>query len=347
MRRRIFPVAESEDKENVPEEDLGRDELDFLSGDGDGDKLEGVPEESESVPAEEILSSEVREDELDPSSAILERISEGGKQLRRRPAPALPSERKFLPRLFRMLLGVSGLIASVLVLNYKMESSPIGYCDTGSNTNNALEELKGKWNAIESCNRENRTLLYLPPLSVDSSRAGKIDGEDGDLTPCPLLPLVPVPHPTACTPCPEHGTCSQFSVTCDTGYLLRSHPILAFIPPSSSPRNTSISLSSSPAEVIWKVISEVVDGLPGFGSVGLPPRCVEDPKRKRNIGVLGKAVESVLAKERGQRICDGEQKDDAFEDNEGGQARAWGTPLETLRDTMKKRTPVSGTLCSQ
>ena len=89
-------------------------------------------------------------------------------------------------------------------------------------------------------------------------------------------------------------------------------------------------------------MSTVFDGLPGFGSVALPPRCVEDPKRKRNIGALGKAIESLLGQERGHRLCAGGKLiDDVVMDIDGGDARKWGVELERLRDVMKKKTPVS------
>jgi len=87
-------------------------------------------------------------------------------------------------------------------------------------------------------------------------------------------------------------------------------------------------------------LSMVLDGLPGFGSVALPPRCMEDPKRRRNIGALGKAIESLLGQERGHRLCaGGKAVDEVVMDIEGGDAKKWGVELEKLRDVMKKKTP--------
>jgi hypothetical protein len=68
---------------------------------------------------------------------------------------------------------------------------------------------------------------------------------------------------------------------------------------------------------------------------------VEDPKRKRNIGALGKAIESLLGQERGRRLCaGGKLMDDVVMDIDGGDAKKWGVELEKLRDAMKKKTPV-------
>ncbi|KAG5654525.1 hypothetical protein H0H81_001166 [Sphagnurus paluster] len=108
----------------------------------------------------------------------------------------------------------------------------------------------------------------------------------------------------------------------------------------TSPRKTTLSLSSSPAELAWKILTELLDGLPGLGSVALPSRCIEDPRRKRNIGVLGKAIESLLGQERGRRICTGGKVlEESIKDVDGGEANRWGLELESLRELMKKKTP--------
>ncbi|KAG5643471.1 hypothetical protein DXG03_000859 [Asterophora parasitica] len=228
----------------------------------------------------------------------------------------------------RFLYIVLGVAASYAVFTFKQESSSIGYCDTGKNTNNVLEHLKTRRVAIEECNRENRTLLY----------SWEQDAQDS--APCPLPPLVPWAHPETCTPCPEHGSCTRESVTCDHGYLLRPHPLLFLLPPSSSPRTTALSLSSPPVDLIWKVLSEALDGLPGLASVALPPRCVEDPERKRHIGALGKAIEKMLGQERGRRLCTGGKVlEEPVKDADGGEAKRWGVDLESLREVMTKKTP--------
>jgi len=69
--------------------------------------------------------------------------------------------------------------------------------------------------------------------------------------------------------------------------------------------------------------------------------CKEDPHRKLNINVLGKAIEAYLGQERGRRVCSGnysEKEKDQVPDLEGGQAKQWGVELSELRDLMKKKT---------
>jgi hypothetical protein len=293
-----------------------------------------IQEELSIVKEERNVEDDLNLDLLaDQSIAISQRIAEGGEMV----AITSPrSHRRVASSILRLFYSILVLIFCGAVLNFKMESAPIGYCDRGSGTNNYLEELRGRRSAVEACNRENRTLLYLPSLSAKSESDG------ASVTPCPLPPLLPLPHPDACTPCPDHATCSQYSVVCDVGYLLRPHPLLSFLPASASAHNISLSLSSLPTDLLWKVLSMGLDGLPGFGSVALPPRCVEDPKRKRNIGALGKAIESLLGQERGRRLCaGGKAVDEVVMDIEGGDAKKWGVELEKLRDVMKKKTPVS------
>ena len=147
--------------------------------------------------------------------------------------------------------------------------------------------------------------------------------------------------PQRCTPCPDHATCTQYGVTCDTGFILRSHPLLGFLPTVPSSKNVSWDLSS-PSQLICKTTSVVLDGLPGLGSIALPPRCLEDPTRKRNIGALGKAIEVLLGQERGMRLCAGGKiLSKIVRPEEGGEAKKWGVELRQLRETMRKKTSVS------
>ncbi|KII88559.1 hypothetical protein PLICRDRAFT_161764 [Plicaturopsis crispa FD-325 SS-3] len=319
--------------EHVPapkDEEAEDDELNLMEGDngvGEEDELSAVPEHDyENESAEALHDQDEDVDEIH-ANAVTQRIAQGGKLARRRsiaPAPQAPRS-LWLRTLYTLLF----LLTSAGVLNYKLESTPVGYCDTGRQTNDVLEGLKVKWQAEEACNFENRTLLHLPPLA----------GGAQDETPCPPLALIPIPHPTSCTPCPEHATCTQHSVACETGYLLRSHPLL-FTLPATPNTAASIELSSSlpPSTLVYKLLSEVVDGLPGLGSVAFPPRCVEDPKRKRNIGALGKAMESMLGQLRGKRICDRGVRE-FVKDRDGGEAKRWGVAIEELKDAMQKKTP--------
>lgn len=229
--------------------------------------------------------------------------------------------------LLTFLYAICFLVFSSIVIKYKRQSASIGFCDAGSNSSRALQDFQAHISAIEPCVRANRTLMDIPSELFDA-----ITAKDG--TPCPLLSLISLPHPSACTPCPEYASCSQHTVTCNSGYLLRPHPILALLSPFGA-------APSAPVDSVWTFISEVADGLPGLGPVSFPPHCIEDPKRKRNIGALGKAIEALLGQERGRRVCSGgEEGQLTISDSEGGEARKWGLEVEILRETMKQKTAV-------
>jgi hypothetical protein len=226
--------------------------------------------------------------------------------------------------LLTFLYAICFFVFSSVVIKYKRESGPIGFCDAGSNSSRALQEFQAHISAIEPCTRANRTILDIPSEVFDA-----ITAKDGP--PCPLLSLIPLPHTSACTPCPEYASCNQHTVTCNSGYLLRPHPILALLSPFGA--------APSAVELVWNFISEVADGLPGLGPVAFSPHCTEDPKRKRNIGALGKAIEALLGQERGRRVCAGAEEGQlTISDSEGGEARKWGLEVEVLRETMKKKT---------
>ena len=233
---------------------------------------------------------------------------------------------KSRPYLLTFLYAVCFLVFSSIVLKYKRESASIGYCDAGSNSSRVLQEFQAHTSAIEPCIRANRSLLDIPSEVLDT-----ITAKDGT---CPPLSLIPLPHPSTCTPCPEYASCSHRTVTCNSGYLLRPHPILSLLSPFGTAPSAAV-------ELVWNFISEVADGLPGLGPVAFSPHCIEDPKRKRNIGALGKAIEALLGQERGRRVCVGtEEAQQAVPDSEGGEARKWGMEVEVLRETMKRKTAV-------
>jgi hypothetical protein len=296
----------------------------------------------EDVKEEASQDYEESDDNKDETIAVSKRIAQGVKIVRRPRTTTLP-ESKPMPFFLRLLLALIALATSAAVVNFKTESASIGYCDTGSSTSSALEEAKAKWNAIEECNKENRTLLYLSSLSRHLPGMNGGEAEDENVAPCPPLPLSPLPHPATCTPCPDHATCAQHTVTCNTGHLLRPHPLLFFLPapPNSLQESSLVPLKfSSPSDIIWKAVSVAMDGLPGLGPVAFPPWCMEDPKRKRNIGALGKAVEAILGQERGKRLCAGEDGGWVIPDSEGGEARKWGVEVEKLKEALMRKTSV-------
>ncbi|KIM49156.1 hypothetical protein M413DRAFT_438323 [Hebeloma cylindrosporum] len=262
---------------------------------------------------------EESESQIDEAIARLESENEAALEL---PSP-VPTRRP--TQLFARFLSWFVLLGSAyLAFNYKTESSSIGYCDRGSNTSRALEDVLSRHTALEACST-NRTL-------------SSTNNQDAQKPPCPLPPLIPIPRPASCTTCPDHASCTQFDVTCDSGYILKPHILFSFIP--VSPSQSSLTTSHVPqlTEYVFKVISILTDGLPGFGSVAFPPRCVEDPQRKRNIGALGKAIESMLGKERGRRVCHGLSSGIQADLTE---AAKWGIEESQLRNVFRKKTAPS------
>ena len=230
---------------------------------------------------------ELHEDKA--TAEISRRIAGGGSDaVARRRASAVERPTPLWQRLFTVLLTLA--LASI-VGQYKMESAPIGYCDTGTNTNAILKAREAERREIEGCHAQ---------------RVGESDPDA-----CPPLPLIPIPHPQTCTPCPAHATCTRTDVMCDDGYIKSPHPF-ALVP----------------------YLPEIANGLPALGPIAFPPRCIVDPIRKRSIGQLGKAVDFWLAKERGDRVCKG------VPNNDGGDAVKWGIEVGELKELMKSRIPI-------
>lgn len=261
---------------------------------------------------------EKNESQIDEAIARLESESEATLEL---PSPVPTSQPTQLFARFLLWLVILG--SAYLAFNYKAESSSIGYCDRGTNSSRALEDVLSRHAALEACSA-NRTL-------------SSSNNHDTEKAPCPLPPLIPTPHPASCTTCPDHASCTQFGVTCDSGYILKPHIFFSFIP--VSPSQSSLTTSHVPqlSEYFFKATSVLTDGLPGFGSVAFPPRCVEDPQRKRNIGALGKAIESMLGKERGRQMCHGLSTGTPADLPE---AAKWGIEENHLRNVFRKKTAV-------
>jgi len=295
------------------------------------------PSVRESTPAEPIKQEQIREPILEEDKTQIQTIEEGSYEENEsqidEAIARLESENEAtleLPSVVptsqptqliaRFLLWLVLLGSTYLAFNYKTESSSIGYCDRGSNSSRALEDVLSRHAALEAC-WVNKTF----------------SSSNNQDAPCPLPPLIPIAHPASCTTCPDHASCTQFGVACDSGYILKPHIFFSFIP--VSPSQSSLTTSHVPhlSEYFFKVISILTDGLPGLGSVAFPPRCVEDPQRKRNIGALGKAIESMLGKERGRRVCHGLSSGTQADFPE---AAKWGIEENQLRNVFRKKTAV-------
>ena len=308
-------------KDEDPEEELEPDQADQS------------PEELASpVQGSVQLSTDASEDvqELQKSvSAVSRRMAQGADAL----VPATKSKHKRSGlNLFVRFIGLVALgLVSTFGYDYKVKSASIGFCDAGKNTSDALVTIRDRHAAMKECNFEHR-----PKLWAD-------DREDNP--DCPL----PIFSPDSCTPCPKHSTCTQHTVTCDSGYLIRPHPLLSFFPRPSTATSMSWSFPEQwepdyPVDYVWKTIGLAANGLPGFGPIALPPRCVEDPKRKRHIGALGKAIEAFLAQERGRKVCAGISPKEVKADGENEQlieAMTWGVSLDNLKGLLREKTAVS------
>jgi len=302
----------------------------------DPEQAEQSPEELASPIQESAqLSSDASEavQELQKSvSAVSRRIAQGADTL----VPL--TKRKHKTSGLSLFVRFVGLVVIGLVstfgYDYKVKSASIGFCDTGKDTNDALVAARDRHMAMKECNFEHR-----PKLWAD-------DREDNP--DCPL----PIFSPDSCTPCPRHSTCTQHTVSCETGYLVRPHPLLSFLPRPSTATSMSWSFPEEwepdyPVDYVWKAVGSVANGVAGFGPVALPPRCVEDPKRKRHIGALGKAIEAFLAQERGRKLCAGMSPKEVKVDGENEQlieARTWGVSLDNLKGLLREKTAVSKNL---
>ena len=346
QRRQLSVVRDTQEEEEpaspvAPEEIVPPQAVDDVTSD---------PDEGVHVEEEEQLDENVH--------AVAQRIAEGPVA---KPEAEEVTDDRSRP-IWRLVLMALFIFTSLgAVFNLKQESSQIGFCNTGTNTNAILEAMRSRRAAVESCNRENRTTLYggseanhtvSPHSPLPIATPISADAHDSDVTPepCPPPPLLPY-APNECTPCPKHAICTPSSITCDTGFILRPHPLLAFlrVPAERVDSTTGILQKyerTSPAlsdtnisRLIYSTISSVLDGLPYLGSVAVPPYCAEDPHRKRNIGALGKGIIRFLAVERGRRLCAGVNVG-LPEGDQAVEAQRWGVELEKLKEHAKERTSV-------
>lgn len=328
------------------------------------DEADHSPAHDEAVQSEDGEAYSDKEHDLDDENvvAVSQRIADGGAIAKYDVADEAPRRHWFLRFIFALFV----LSTTPVIYQYKQESSSIGFCDTGSSTNPVLDGLRAHRAAVYSCNVENRTTLWphpgpdgttsvLSPIPTASATGvsgnSQLSATTESAVACPAPPLVPFAQPDECAPCPKHATCTPNSVTCENGYILRPHPLLAVFPVpytnkeahsalQTFERPSNFAAASDVSRIVYSALSYALDGLPYLGPVAVPPRCVEDPRRKRHIGVLGKAIESILANERGRRLCEGvgvgvPEGDDAAE------AQRWGIEVEKLRENIKEKTAVS------
>ena len=327
-------------------------------------QAEPIPPLEESVGAieedlqepEEDDASDVDEYSDEQVAAVSKRISEGGRVVRHRPEADSNEFSRFARLVLTLLIMASGAV----LYHYKQESSGIGFCNAGTTTNPILEGRQALVAAVASCQRENRTTLYAsevesapPPVPTGTAAAvdqGSQPETESAVELCPPPTFDLLPHPQTCTPCPRHATCTPSSVTCAKGYVFQPNKFMAYIPVPHYPNPNEPSLSTftrpkgllaaeDSSEVAYSLVSSLFDGLPGFGPVAFPPRCVVDPLLKRKINYMGRSVASQLATERGMRLCTGKNAD-LPETTELEQAKKWGTEVDKLSKEIQKKTSV-------
>ncbi|KGB75094.2 hypothetical protein CNBG_0932 [Cryptococcus deuterogattii R265] len=190
-----------------------------------------------------------------PPKSLVKRVNDQINQ-------SVPAPQATLP------LSILFLLLLTFISNFQNQSSSIGFCDTGSNTNEITLHRQASRSEAEMC------LLDKAKLDmVDKDAATKVIC---DTTNLPLIPFLPVP--ASCTACPPHAQCLHGEiVSCAPEYKLVAHP-LSFLAP-------------------------LANGFPGIGPRPFPPACKPDTAKRRMIGTLAKAVEKSLAQHRGDIVC--------------------------------------------
>lgn len=265
-------------------------------------------------------SYEQLEEPMEYSSAVAKRIaaigddSTSGRALVRRPDVQPPP---ILPQWLTILLGLGLSLLVSMTTNYKMESSAIGWCDTGSNSNSIIVQREASRAAQYECAERlylNSTLGAVGMIeSGDGATAGRQEVMDGLMHgECTPLPLLPIPHPQTCTPCPDHAECTPpYGITCAPGYILKQHPV-AVVPG----------------------LRELANGLPGFGAVAFPPHCAEDDARKRKVSGVAKGMATYLETIKGERICSGVEAGGKPVD--GGEPKKFGIQVQELAQLVSE-----------
>ncbi|CAE6439952.1 unnamed protein product [Rhizoctonia solani] len=269
--------------------------------------------------AEVDQSYEQIDEPIDYNTAVAQRIasigqdSAAGRALVQRAAIKIPP---VVPRWLSLILGFGFSVLLSITASYKAESSSIGWCDTGSNTNPTIAERGIAQAARYECAERLYLNSTLGAVGIIESREGAANRQEvfdglmgGECTP---LPLLPIPHPRTCTPCPEHATCTPpYGMVCHPTYILKPHP-----------------LDTIPG------LRAFASGLPGFGAVAFPPRCVEDDARKRKVSGVAKGMATYLETVKGERVCEGSSVDSKPTD--GGEPRKFGVKVNDLAELVLK-----------
>lgn len=334
IRKSIAPtpvVPPGEDESSTEEEEEETQKPTNIANQSRGDELveaaiDVVESDQDSIisdSAEVDQSYEQIDEPVDYNSAVAQRIASIGqdslasKALVQRANIKIPP---VVPRWLSLILGFGFSILLSVTANYKTESSSIGWCNTGSNTNPIIAEREIAQAARYECAERlylNSTLEAVGLMESGEGTANRQEVLDGLMGgECTPLPLLPIPHPRACTPCPEHATCTPpYGMVCDPTYILKPHP-----------------LDTIPG------LRAFASGLPGFGAVAFPPRCVEDDARKRKVSGVAKGMATYLETVKGERVCDGLVPGGKPVD--GGEPRKFGVKVNDLAELVLKEMKV-------
>ncbi|KAF8319370.1 hypothetical protein DL93DRAFT_2053738 [Clavulina sp. PMI_390] len=277
-----------------------------------------VPEEEEEEDDDDASTYERANHAIDESNAVSSRFSGNvarksspskSQAVARRTQP--PPDRSFLATFSRFFVALFVVLSLTQLGLYRRESRAIGYCDAGSDSNSFLDEKRADRAAAQVCNAR---LLASGPDEGQDPHSRIVDG-----VACELEPLIPLPQPDVCTPCPKRATCEGRIALCSGAFIPQPHPIVKY---------------SSIAETIF-------GGMPGFGPVAFPIACVEDGRYRKQVGKVANNIEEWLAKGKGQMICDGRIKPGVGGDSkDGGDAKAWGSTIDHLKEMISQRLAV-------
>jgi hypothetical protein len=324
------PSSDEDEEEEEEDEEEETQKPTNVADQSRGDELVEAAIDVEESEQDSIISDVAEEDQsyeridepIDYNSAIAQRIasigqdSVNGRALAHRADIKIPP---VVPRWLSLILGFGFSILLSVTANYKAESSSIGWCDTGSNTNSIIAERQIAQAARYECAERfylNSTLGAVGLIDSGEGAANKQEVFDalmgGECTP---LPLLPIPSPQTCTPCPDHAICEPpYGITCQPTYILKPHP-----------------LDAIPG------LRAFASGLPGFGAVAFPPQCVEDDARKRKVSGVAKGMATYLETVKGERVCEGSIGNKPID---GGESRKFGVKVNDLAELVLKEMKV-------
>ena len=249
------------------------------------------------------------------------------------------SEPIWKARLLRMCLSLFALSVISFLWWFKTVSMHVGFCDAGTTTNSALEDLRARFRFVQ------------PQLQADGISSDPIESSLGANNPVStwrevLTVVVSTLIPNACTPCPSSASCTPSTVQCERGFVAAHHPVLSPFRRNSTPstsmvftRADGLTTQDMFVQLAYTTASTVLDGLPGVGPFALPPRCVIDAERAQRMEIVHRAVVDILTRERGSRVCASSQGIDGGEGSDN-QAGRWGLDIDALQRRVERRIPV-------